>query len=79
MKKSLFNATIGMLVAFLSISLTGCAALIDNKVKNFTASQIGCPAEEIMVKDFSLSTETWIAECRGIKYYCSSTSCTKAK
>jgi hypothetical protein len=69
---------IAALAAFFCFLLIGCASLIDNKVKNFTSSQIGCPPEEIIVKDFALSTETWKAECRGIKYYCSSTSCIKA-
>lgn len=53
--------------------------------QNLSSGQIGCPPNEIKVTDLQppgLSPITWVAECKGIKYYCIESvtaSCTQAK
>lgn len=56
----------------LMVGAVGCA----HNIKQATAGQIGCPSEEIEIVERSpgWNTGTWVAECRGRLYHCSSVS-----
>lgn len=52
--------------------LSGCMAHYEKQLAGATSASIGCPAEEIALKDrkYQFTHQTWVAECRGIKYFC---------
>lgn len=82
------------LLLILSIVLTACGTLEDmahEKYKTLSSSRIGCATNEIETKftGATMTTSSWIATCKGQKYYCQSrdslgerdkdVSCTAAK
>lgn len=52
----------------LMISLGACASL-----QSVSSGQVGCPESEVTISDDKpgWGTRTWIAECRGKRYFCS--------
>ena len=58
----------GGLLVVLAVSAACAAELV-----NVTSGEIGCPREEIIVRDgrSGWSSRSWVAECRGRTYYCS--------
>ena len=72
------------LLVFLCLGLAGCLTrtLVDSATsttdthKNMTSGQIGCAPSDITITNeqtthFPLQ-HTWTAECKGVKYYCTS-------
>jgi hypothetical protein len=57
----------------LIIMATGCAT---GFYKSSSSGQIGCPEDQIEISDVSsqLRGQTWIATCKGRRFYCNSTS-----
>ena len=55
----------------LLVVLCGCATA--PAMKNLSAGQLGCSPEEIAVSHENVygQTASWVAECRGRKYWCS--------
>jgi hypothetical protein len=55
-------------IALLLLAVAGCG----NNLPAWTAAQVGCPAEEIVImKDDAVwSSRSWLARCRGKTYAC---------
>ena len=72
-----------LLAVLLCLGLCGCVSL--RTVQNLSSGKIGCPPDEIKITNLQppgLSPMTWVAECKGIKYYCTESvtaSCAQAK
>lgn len=49
------------------LATTGCATRA-----GISSAEIGCPPDEIVIKDASMGwqTNTWTAQCRGKTFYC---------
>ena len=62
---------IAALVA-LSVSLSGCMAHYEKQLRSETSGRIGCPQEEIKLigRKYHFTNQTWTAECRGNRYFC---------
>ncbi len=60
-----------VLLVSLALSAAGCGA----RLKAATVDQIGCPADEIEIKDYQAdwSAETFTAMCHNKRHYCSRT------
>lgn len=69
MTKKLAQAT-GICALF---TIFGCAG---GWYKQQSSGQIGCPEDQIEVSnvDQGMTTKTWVATCKGKKFYCSSSS-----
>ncbi|MEK6706551.1 MAG: hypothetical protein AAB116_13215 [Candidatus Poribacteria bacterium] len=57
-----------IVLGFITFVFFGCASL-----PKLTSGKIGCPPDEIKITDdnASIGTRTWIAKCRGKRYFCS--------
>lgn len=62
-----------MINSLLLLTLVGCATAAR---KEASAGQIGCPQEEVEITDENtgFSTASWVATCRGQRFYCSAVS-----
>lgn len=60
-------------VCFTLVSgLSGCMAHYENQLRGATSASIGCPTEEITLsgRKYQFTHQTWVAECRGVRYFC---------
>jgi hypothetical protein len=59
---------------FVAILATACSSA--GFYKSSSSGQIGCPEDQIEISDVSsqLRGQTWIAACKGRRFYCNSTS-----
>lgn len=66
------NSKQALVIVLSALTLSGCAA----ELINVTSGEIGCPREEISVRDRHTGWQSgsWTAECRGRTYYCSGTA-----
>lgn len=67
--KKVFSIAI---IAIICLGLTGC--MTNNNIsKDFSAGQIGCKPENIQIIDEKATMSgmhTWIAQCKGVEYFC---------
>jgi len=56
-----------LLVLFIVSPILGCTTLPE-----LSSGEIGCPADEVTISDHEMSwrSDTWTAECRGRRFYC---------
>lgn len=58
-----------------SLTITGCASMIEKKMKDASAGHTGCPPEENEVSNVNLnflqSSATWNVTCKDKVYLCS--------
>lgn len=65
-----------LVVASALLALTGCGAITTNQYRGLSAGPVGCPEEEIEVREeknvvWAGDTMTWRASCRGKEFICS--------
>lgn len=68
--------TIKLVVSLLGVSVLVSACSSTGWYKQQSAGQMGCPEDDIEISNVSqgITTKTWMASCRGHKFYCSSTT-----
>jgi hypothetical protein len=61
-------------ICIVPVVLSACAAIpgMTERRQVVTSSKIGCPANEITISEIAgtMTTSTWVATCKGQKYYC---------
>ncbi len=66
-----------ILCVLMMLSLSSCAAG-PAMYQRTTSGKIGCPPDEIQINNITSSfwtgQRTWEADCKGTKYFCSSTA-----
>ena len=62
---------VGFVFLILMVAASACATL-----QQYSSGQTGCGPDEIVIsnEEHGLGVATWIAECRGQKYFCSALS-----
>ena len=65
------------------MAVSGCMSI--GTAQRISSGKIGCPPNEIIITNFQqpiISPITWVAECKGKKYFCTESvigSCAEAK
>jgi len=53
------------------IGISGCAAANANWAKQRSTGHVPCASDDINVHDMGGVGTTWVAECKGRRYFCS--------